>query len=106
MDTHNDACLCGQGADLSLYRSGVLQVHVSQTLLPINITWGTVTNPNAQGPMNSDSLGVGLGHLRFLELPSVQLENLFSSSVQSLEDLVKNADVDSVGLGGPESLHF
>lgn len=68
--------------------AGVLQVSVSQTLLPINIAWGAVTNPNAQAPMNSDSLGVGLRHLWFLELPSVQLENLFSSSVKSLEDLV------------------
>lgn len=68
--------------------AGVLQGSVSQTLLPINIAWGAVTNPHAQVPMHSDSLGVGLGHLWFLELPSVQLENLFSSPVKSLEDLV------------------
>lgn len=43
--------------------AGVLQARVSQTLLPINISWGTVANPNAQAPMNSDSLGVGLRHL-------------------------------------------
>lgn len=43
--------------------AGVVQARVSQTLLPINIAWGTVANPNAQAPMNSDSLGVGLRHL-------------------------------------------